>query len=151
MFKSALLILVMGTCASARAADWRVSGHDLANSRSQPEEVQIGPTNVHSLTVKWAFTTGGDVSATPTVSGDAVFFPDWAGNLFAVNKNTGRLIWSHQISDYDGSSGALSRTSPAIHGSDIIVGDIEVRNELHNGTSVMAIDRNTGALRWITH
>jgi polyvinyl alcohol dehydrogenase (cytochrome) len=99
--------------------------------------------------VKWVFTTGGDVSATPTVSGDAVYFPDWAGNLFAVNRDTGRLIWSHRICDYDGSSGALTRTSPAIHGSDIIVGDIEVRNELHNGTSVMAIDRNTGTLHWI--
>ena len=147
----------MGICACAQGAEdelfraqWRVSGHDFANSRSQPAEVRIGPANVHSLTVKWVFTTGADVSATPTVSGDAVFFPDWAGNLFAVNKNTGQLLWSHKISDYDGSSGALTRTSPAIHGNDIIVGDIEVRNELHNGASVMSVDRKTGALHWIT-
>jgi len=157
MFKSVLLILGMGICACVHGAEdelfgaeWRVSGHDFANSRSQPAEVRISPANVHSLAVRWVFTTGADVSATPTVSGDVVYFPDWAGNLFAVNRNTGRLIWSHKISDYDGSSGALTRTSPAIHGSDIIVGDIEVRNELHNGTSVMAIDRNTGALHWIT-
>jgi len=51
------------------------------------------------------FTTGGDVSATPTVDGDAVYFPDWAGNLFAVKKDSGRLIWSHKISDYDGVDG----------------------------------------------
>jgi len=42
------------------------------------------------------FTTGGDVSATPTVDGDAVYFPDWGGNLFAVEKDSGRLIWSHK-------------------------------------------------------
>jgi hypothetical protein len=38
------------------------------------------------------FTTGGDVSATPTVSGDVVYFPDWAGNLFAVNKNAVQVV-----------------------------------------------------------
>jgi polyvinyl alcohol dehydrogenase (cytochrome) len=157
MFKSLLLVLAIGICASAQGAEggrfpaqWRVSGHDFANSRSQPAEVRIGPANVHSLTVKWVFTTGGDVSATPTVSGDAVFFPDWAGNLYAVDRDTGRLIWSHQMSYYDGFSGALSRTSPAIHGNDIIVGDIEARFVPHEGASVMAIDRKTGALRWIT-
>jgi polyvinyl alcohol dehydrogenase (cytochrome) len=157
MHKSVLLMLGMGLCALAQAGavdlihgQWPMSGNDLANTRSQPAEVQIGPVNVKSLAVKWAFTTGGGVSATPTVSGDAIFFPDWAGNLFAVNKNTGQLIWSHKMSDYDGSSGALSRTSPAIHGNDIIVGDIEVRFVLHNGASIMSVDRKTGTLRWIT-
>ncbi len=157
MFKSVLLILGIGICACARGAEdewfraqWRVSGHDFANSRSQPAEVRIGPANVHSLTVKWVFTTGGDVSATPTVSGNTVFFPDWAGNLFAVNKKTGQLVWAHQISDYDGVSGAMSRTSPAIHGKDIILGDIEARFVLHNGASIMAVNRKTGALNWIT-
>jgi polyvinyl alcohol dehydrogenase (cytochrome) len=152
MLKRALLIVAMGivTCGPAAAAEWRVSGHDLANSRSQPEEERINPANVHSLTVKWAFTTGGNVSATPTVSGDTLYFPDWAGNLYAVDKDTGKLIWSHQISDYDGSSGAISRTSPAIHGKDIIVGDMEANFLLDNGTSIMAIDRKTGTLRWIT-
>ena len=157
MLKSILLILGMVVCACAQGAEnelfraqWHVSGHDFANSRSQPAEVRIGPANAHSLTMKWVFTTGGDVSATPTVAGDAVYFPDWAGNLFAVNKETGKLIWSHKISDYDGSSGALSRTSPAIHGNDLILGDIEVVFALHDGANIIAVDRRTGALRWIT-
>ncbi len=157
MFKRVLLILAIGICTCAQGAEdeltraqWRVSGHDFANSRNQPAEVRISPANVHSLTVKWVFNTGADVSATPTVSGNAVFFPDWAGNLFAVNKHTGQLIWSHKVSDYDGSSGALSRTSPAIHGNDVIIGDIEVRFVLHNGASVIAANRRTGALHWIT-
>ena len=53
-----------------------------------------------ALIPKWVFTTGVDVSATPTVAGDAVYFPDVEGNLFAVKKQTGDLIWSHKISDY---------------------------------------------------
>ena len=157
MRKSVLLMLGMGLCAVVQGAafdpihgQWPASGNDLANSRSQPAEVQIGPANVKSLTVKWVFTTGADVSATPTVSGDAVFFPDWAGNLFAINKHTGQLIWSHQISEYDGSSGAISRNSPAIHGNEVIVGDIPAHFALHNGANVIAVDRATGVLRWIT-
>jgi outer membrane protein assembly factor BamB len=33
--------------------------------------------------------TTNDVSATPTVVGDAVYFPDWGGNLYAVNEESG--------------------------------------------------------------
>ena len=158
-YRVVLLTLAMGICAAAEQepqnnlvdSQWLVAGHDAANSRSQPAEVQIGVKNVQSLTVKWVFTTGGDVSATPTVAGDAVFFPDWGGNLFAVNKHTGELIWSHKIADYDGSTGnAVSRTSPAIHGSDVIVGDIPTQFSFHNGANIIAADRATGALRWIT-
>jgi len=157
MRKGVLFLLGMGLCTAVQglAGDlfkdqWPASGHDIANSRSQPAEVRINPANVQSLTVKWVFTTGADVSATPTVAGDAVFFPDWAGNLFAVNKHTGQLIWSHQISDYDGAPGALSRSSPVVHGNELIVGDIPGRFVLHNGANLIAIDRATGALRWIT-
>ena len=69
-----------------QAADWHVAGQNLSNTWSQPREHSINPANANRLTPKWVFTTGGDVSATPTVGGDAVYFPDWSGNLFAVNK-----------------------------------------------------------------
>src|SRR5690242_16418025 len=140
MHKSVLLLLGMIACACAQGsedelfgAQWHLSGHDFANSRSQPAEARLGPNNVQSLAVKWVFTTGGDISATPTVAGDVVYFPDWAGNLFAVNKNTGQLIWSHQISEYDGFAGAFSRSSPAIHGDELIIGDIEAQGNFHDG------------------
>ncbi len=157
MRKGILLMFGLAVCALAQGSEdelfrseWRVGGHDFANSRSQPAEVLIGPRNAHSLAVKWVFTTGGDVSATPTVSGDAVFFPDGAGNLYAVNKHTGKLIWSHLISDYNEFAGSISRTSPAIHDDEVIVGDIETKIITRNGANIMAVDRRTGALRWIT-
>jgi polyvinyl alcohol dehydrogenase (cytochrome) len=96
------------------------------------------------------FTTGSDVSATPTVDGEAVYFPDWDGNLFAVEKESGRLIWSRKISDYDGVTGAFSRVSPAVNGNQLIIGDIPNAKQVHNGANVIAVDRETGTLRWIT-
>src|SRR6266576_2295198 len=134
----------------SRAGQWRIAGQNLSNTWSQPAEHSISPSNVKGLKPKWVFTTGGDVSATPTVDGDAVYFPDWGGNLFAVNKNSGSLIWSHKISEYDGVDGAISRVSPAVVGDQVIIGDILSSNQVHNGANVMAVDRRTGMLRWIT-
>src|SRR4030095_9227166 len=91
-----------GQSPESPSGQWRMAGQDLGNTWSQPAEHLIGPNNVKGLSPKWMFTTGGDVSATPTVDGDAVYFPDWAGNLFAVKKDSGHLIWSHKISEYDG-------------------------------------------------
>src|SRR6202041_1533627 len=135
---------------ASRFGQWPVAGQDLNNTRSQPEEHSISAANVNSLKPKWVFTTGGNVSATPTVDGDAVYFPDWGGNLFAVTKDSGRLIWSHKISDYDGVAGSISRVSPAVDHDQLIIGDILSSNETHAGANVIAVDRKTGALRWIT-
>jgi len=129
---------------------WSIAGQNLSNTWSQPAEHSINPANVNGLSPKWVFTTDGDVSATPTVADDAVYFPDWGGNLFAVKKETGRLIWSHQISDYDGVAGAISRVSPAVDGNLVIIGDILNSKQTHNGANVIAIDRHTGTRRWIT-
>ena len=56
----------------SRSAQWRIAGQNLNDSWSQPAEHSINPANVKNLSPKWVFTTGGDVSATPTVDGDAV-------------------------------------------------------------------------------
>jgi len=134
----------------SKSNQWQIAGQNLSNTWSQPAEHSISPANVKDLSPKWVFTTGGDVSATPTVDGDAVYFPDWGGNLFAVKKESGRLIWSRKISDYDGVAGAISRVSPAVDGDQLIIGDILSSKDVHDGANVIAVDRKTGDLRWIT-
>ena len=136
--------------AGSRSGQWPIAGQSLNNNWNQPAEHEIGPASVKNLTPQWVFTTGGDVSATPTVFGDAVYFPDWGGNLFAVKKNSGRLIWSHKISDYNGVGGSVSRVSPAVDGGQLIIGDILSPTQAHNGANVISVDRNKGTLRWIT-
>ena len=143
-------LLAALTLDAQNPALWSNPGGDLNNTRSQPAETQINAANVGSLTSKWVFTTGGDVSATPAVSADAVYFPDWAGNLYAVRRDTGAQIWTHKISDYDNFPGSIARATPAIHGDDLIIGDLESGTVAHNGANVMAINRLTGALHWIT-
>src|SRR3977135_1247048 len=150
-----VLVLVSALSAQSQSPEskpgqWPIAGQNLSNTWSQPNEHSISPANVKGLTPKWVFTTGGDVSATPTVDGDAVYFPDWAGSLFAVKKDSGKLIWSHKISDYDGVDGAISRVSPAADGNQLIIGDILNGKKVHNGANVISVDRESGTLQWMT-
>src|ERR1700747_1801529 len=133
-FISVLLLLVASTLNAQSRSDesmagqWRIAGQNLSNTWSQPAEHSVSPSNVKGLKPKWVFTTGSDVSATPTVAGNAVYFPDWAGNLFAVRADNGDLLWSHQISDYTGVPATIARVSPAIVEDLLIIGN-------HNGVS----------------
>jgi polyvinyl alcohol dehydrogenase (cytochrome) len=143
---------------------WPMIGHDVRNTRSQPDEQRIGPGNVSHLRTKWVATTGGDVSASPAVVSDegtdtdnsddedidhggnrgrhnrAVYFPDWGGNLWKLDAETGDVIWSRKVSEYNGIANSISRTSPAYGRGMIFIGDL-------NG-NMMAVDAATGDRRW---
>jgi polyvinyl alcohol dehydrogenase (cytochrome) len=125
-------------------SDWPFAGHDVKNTRSAPQEHFLSPHNVGQLTPRWVFTAHGNISATPSVQGEALYVPDWGGYLFKINARTGQQIWAHQISEYNGIAGGISRTTPAIAGDKILIGDQD------GGGNVIAIDKNTGALIWKT-
>jgi len=61
-----------------------------------------------------------------------------------------RKLWSHQISEYDGYAGAVTRVSPALYNNSIIIGDSESTGAPHNGTNVIAVNQQTGSLLWMT-
>ncbi len=104
---------------------WPMIGHDPADTRSQPFERIVGPSNVHRLAVKWTAPTTGDVSATPAVADGAVYFGDFGGTLWKLNAETGEVIWSHLVADYTGIAGDLARTSPSLFKDILVVGDLE--------------------------
>ena len=90
------------------------AGGNLQNTRFQANEKSLSVSNVAGLEVKWSFTTGGDVSATPAVDGDTVYFPDRAGNLYAVDKWTGQQRWMSSIAAASGVPGDYARATPAV-------------------------------------
>jgi polyvinyl alcohol dehydrogenase (cytochrome) len=134
--------------ASSRASDapaaaWPMAGLNLHNTRHQATEAIIGPDNVGSLVPRWVFTTGGDVSATPAVVGNAVYVPDWGGNLVKLDASTGQRIWSRRISEYTHHPGAVARVTPAVEGARLFLAG-------QNGAHLMALHADTGNLIWIT-
>jgi polyvinyl alcohol dehydrogenase (cytochrome) len=140
------IALMLGTIAvgSLRAADesWPMFGENAANTAST-SETTITTSKVSTLKTKWTFTTGGDVSARAAVVDGVVYFPDWGGNIWAVNASTGKKIWHHQMSDYGLASGTVSRTSPAV-----------VDDKVYIGTQtdgwLLALNAKTGSLIWKT-
>jgi polyvinyl alcohol dehydrogenase (cytochrome) len=142
--------LMTGTVyAGALNSAWPSAGHDLQNTRNQSSESKISAANASTLTKKWEFTTGGDVSATPAVDGSNVYFPDWAGNLYAVDQKTGTQIWSHKISEYTGIAGDNARSTPALVGNVLIFGD-QGGKFGNQGAFVMAVNKKDGSLVWRT-
>ena len=122
---------------------WLVAGQNLSNTRHQRDETKINPANVEHLSVKWVFTTGGDVSATPAVDENAVYVPDWGGSLFKIDRESGSEIWSRRISEYTGIPDDLSRATPAVYGDKLIFG-----NQV-GGAHLMAVSKESGDLIWV--
>ncbi|WP_028785649.1 PQQ-binding-like beta-propeller repeat protein [Terracoccus sp. 273MFTsu3.1] len=141
-------LLVGGQAAAAPGGNgWNSAGGDRQNTRYAASETKISAATVGGLTKKWELTTGGDVSATPAVDGSRVYVPDWAGNLYAVNRSTGAIVWQRTITSYTGIPGDKARATPAVTDSAIVIGN---QGPFGGGGAVMAIDKNTGALLWKT-
>ena len=96
---------------------------------------------------KWVVTTGGDVSATPAVDNEKVYFPDWAGNLYAVDKGSGGVVWQKKILDYTGIPGDRARATPAFTDSTLVIGN---QGPFGGGGAIIAINKANGALLWKT-
>ena len=131
---------------------WPVAGHDNQNSRYQ-KVTKISPGNAANLHVLWQFDTGGDVSATPAVDGNTLYFPDSGGNLWALSRATGAVVWHKTMADYGLPAGDYARTTPVIAGNKLIFGD--QGGKVFTGTNfagahIMAVSKQTGELLWKT-
>jgi polyvinyl alcohol dehydrogenase (cytochrome) len=145
---SALAIAAVAAASGTLAGDasvvkWQMIGNDSSNSRTQPLEHKIGVANASHLEVKWKATTAGDVAATPAVADGAVYFGDFGGMEWKLDAATGNVIWSHKVSEYTQIAGDISRTSPALAGDTLVIGDLSAPN-------LMGIDAKSGDLRWTT-
>jgi polyvinyl alcohol dehydrogenase (cytochrome) len=121
-------------------------GQNISNTANNIFETGISTQNVASLKQKWVFTTGGDVSARAAVVNKVAYFPDWGGNIWAVNALTGAPIWGHQLSDYGLPLHTNARTSPAVANGSVYIGT----QATAQGAYLLAINAATGALQWKT-
>lgn len=142
LFATAAAVLVVSN--QAVAQDWAGHGFDNSNSAFNPFEGNISTHNVGKLKTKWSFTTGGDVSARAAVVDGVVYFPDWGGNLWALDARTGKKIWGNQISTYLGSTTPVyARATPTISNGVLYIGT-------QQGAWFLAIDARSGNLLWKT-
>ena len=83
--------------------------------------------------VKWRFQTDGAVRSTPAVTTTRVFVGSGDGNLYALDRATGRLVWKF-------AAGGPVHSSPAVANSLVIAATL--------GGRIVAVDESTGKLRW---
>jgi outer membrane protein assembly factor BamB len=131
-------------------SQWTSSGQNNHNTRYGAAERILSADNVGRLKPRWTFTTAGDISAVATVVYGVAYVPDWGGKLWAVDIETGKALWSHDIDNYTGTTGSVSRTSPAYWNGDLIIGTGNVMSDELTGAFEIGLNARTGAMLWRT-
>ena len=144
-----------GPTVNVPGGEWRTFGHDDANTRHQDRERVISPGDAPTLSPAWTFSTldapgNGDITGTPVVADGCVYVATNRGWVFALNADTGALVWKAQVPYGGGVNSsvgveggrvyvAVSRTSVA---TGCPAGDPCV------GPYVVAFDQATGTRAW---
>jgi polyvinyl alcohol dehydrogenase (cytochrome) len=150
---------------NAASTDWPMFGQNICNTASQSNAGGISVGTAPTLGPKWvvdfstAVSGGGDISATPIVVGGYVYVADWGGNITKLDANTGSVTWSKSVGDILTSAGDAgsklpgfaSRNAPVITNGMVIFGTLRgtaLATNPGNSAFLVAIDQNTGALKW---
>lgn len=120
---------------SGTAKGWPVYGHDLSNTRLNPNETKITAATVARLTQGWTTSGVTGVTGTPAVADGVAYYGDWKGTLWAVKADTGETIWSTPV------PGGFIVDAPAVDGDAVFLG---------NGHTLYKLDRKTGSITWST-
>jgi outer membrane protein assembly factor BamB len=142
---------VPGCAGTAPGGDWPAYGHDLANTRSQPAESAIGPSQAATLAPAWSVavaagqTSGAPLNGTPIVVDGCVYAGGADGYVVAANADSGAVVWkSPQLIDP-----AAAGLGGAIVGSVAVAGGkVLVPVSLSGGPFLAALDQRTGQVLW---
>ena len=111
---------------------WSQFGHDLANSRLNPEESVVTAASAADLTEQWSLDGIVGVTSTPTVIDGVAYFGDWTGVVHAVDPATGDEVWRTELGG-------------SVIGSVPVEGDAVFAS---SGTTVYRLDRASGEVEW---
>ena len=125
---------------SDNPGDWPVESKDLAMTRYVSDS-NISAATVDTLGVAWTFPLDvasgfGAITSNPIVIGDVVYIVDMLSNIYAINKESGELIWR---TDYN-----VTTEGP----NGIAVGYGVLVSVLGDDSVVVALDAATGKEQW---
>ena len=116
--------------------DWTSFTLDNNNTRYQAGST-VNSSNVASLQEAWEFPTQYSVSSTPVVQDGAVYFADWAGNVYSVDLDGGSLNWKVNL------GAPISSTLLLANG--VVYVEMGPTERM-----VYALSQSTGAIIWST-
>ena len=129
--------------------DWPFYSGTLNGHRRQLGEKWINPGNIAGLGVDWKTTPpdGGVIHSTPTVADGCVYTGTEFGNVYAINADTGRIVWTQALGE--GGEGSGFAQGAGIVGAPAVAGDLlYVGATTPKGSVLSALDRATGTLVW---
>jgi outer membrane protein assembly factor BamB len=126
---------------AANATGWPAPDYDLANTRDDTRTA-IDAADVATLKPKWTFALTdhggyGDYTTNAIVLGGVVYFESPQANVYALDADTGRLLWEHR---YDSTVPSGGPTGVAV-GYGMLFGA--------TATSAFALDLHTGRQLWM--
>jgi outer membrane protein assembly factor BamB len=140
-------------CAEGKDAGgaWPAFGHDLSNTRSQPQEDELTPDTVPLLLPKWTFSVAGgegegNFQSTPVVADGCLYAGTNTGWIFALNADTGELVWKTNLA----SSDLLAGLSGGVFALAVGDGRVYANVSRSGGPYTVALDQRTGKELWKT-
>ncbi|KAK1563908.1 hypothetical protein Q3G72_035022 [Acer saccharum] len=124
-------------CGSTTLEEWR---------RYANKEKKISHEAMAKLQLKWKFYAGGDISVTPAIFNDTIYFPTWNGNLNAVKASDVSLVWRknlQKLTGFNNTGFVLSVNSTVSRSTPTIAGDLLL-------AVVIVVKRSNGNLVWST-
>jgi len=90
---------------ASNSGSWPAHNYDLANTRDTIQS-PINSQNVASLKVKWRFAIKGTsafgaIATSPIIINGTVYFQDLNSNVYALDRDTGKLVWEHKFNKPD--------------------------------------------------
>ncbi len=129
---------------SLDAPQWNGWGHDVENSRFQPQP-GISASDIPKLKVKWVFAYPGPlVGSQPTVAGGRVFVATTTGLVYSLDAQTGCTYWTFQADSEIRSALSVGEVSIST-GKKIAVFGADLMK-----ANAYALDAATGKLLWKT-
>jgi len=127
---------------SQYANDWPVPQGDITNHRAAANST-ISSSNVKTLDIAWSFpikaTSGyGGMTCTPLIAGKNVFVQDMLSNVFALDRDSGKVVWEANINATTEGPNGVTLGYGMIYGA---TGD---------NREVFALDASTGKEVWRT-
>jgi polyvinyl alcohol dehydrogenase (cytochrome) len=138
---------------------WTTYGHDFKNTRSQPHERVISPGDAATLAPVWDFSTTedgkgeGDITGTPAVAGGCVYAATTEGWVFAVDADSGELVWKRKVPYGGGVNGSVGVKGKRVYVGVSRLTKYEKRCRAGDpcvGPYVVALNRRNGRVAWTT-
>lgn len=131
--------------AISTSCQWAMAGHGLDRSHASgcDEPDSIGADTLDRLVPVWSVETEAEVTGAPAVTDDAVYFGDWSGRIYALDRSTGEERWHRdtptQPNIYAGQIPA-SPTVAEVEGEEVVV--------IAGGRTVSVLRTSDGEPRW---